>query len=149
MEFQQIVVIVAVVLLLVILFFIGLTLRYAQSAQPWIPAPQSCPDYWVMRDASDNLVLDGSGNLQDMYGNVLSTSNMASGGNGVCVNVKGLGTCKPINGEPYLVMDFNSSVYQGSNGDCAKYKWAQGCGVAWDGITYGLAKLPCDTSVPY
>ena len=35
--------------------------------------------------------------------------------------------------------------YIGSGGNCAKYNWANKCGVTWDGITYGV-KNPCTSS---
>jgi hypothetical protein len=129
MDFQQIVVLVAVIALLLILLFIGLTLRNAKSTEPWIPTPQACPDYWVTHDPSGN-PLDATG----------------SNPGGICVNVKNLGTCDPTDGNEFLTMDFSSSMYQGSNGNCAKYKWAKSCNITWDGITYGVAKNPCDTS---
>jgi hypothetical protein len=55
-----------------------------------------------------------------------------------CVNVHDLGTCTAGAGDQHLNMDFTS--YD----DCAKYNWANGCGVSWDGLTYGYGKSdPC------
>ena len=52
-----------------------------------------------------------------------------------CINPKQLGSCAgPVN--------FNTSLFQGSQGACNKYTWATKCGVAWDGVTYGV-KSPC------
>jgi hypothetical protein len=62
-------------------------------------------------------------------------------GSGNCLNTLNLGTCN-LNGDP---MSFNTSAYQGSEGLCAKYTWANKCGVTWDGITYGVNN-PCATS---
>lgn len=62
-------------------------------------------------------------------------------GNGMkCVNVKDLGTCNGsvAQGE-HLTMDF--STYN----SCDKYNWANSCGIAWDGITYGVPN-PCVTT---
>ena len=58
-------------------------------------------------------------------------------GSGNCMNTKNLGTCKNSK------MDFSIDNYLGVNGACNKYKWATGCGVSWDGITYGVPN-PCD-----
>ena len=57
-----------------------------------------------------------------------------------CQNVKDLGsnTCSKT-------MDFTQPMYSGEDGLCNKYKWANTCGVTWDGITYGV-KNPCDNS---
>lgn len=47
-----------------------------------------------------------------------------------CENVKGLG-----NGTCSNVMDFNGAQYQGASGLKEKQKWAQQCGLVWDGVT--------------
>jgi hypothetical protein len=40
-------------------------------------------------------------------------------------------------------MNFNQAPYTGNQGTCNKYKWAQNCGITWDGITSGVPN-PCD-----
>lgn len=62
-----------------------------------------------------------------------------SGNGGQCINPKGLGSC----GDG--PMNFTNAPYIGSNGNCAKYLWAQKCNLTWDGITYGVSN-PCDVS---
>ena len=62
-----------------------------------------------------------------------------SGNDATCNNVQNLGTCSTNK------MNFNAAPYTGSNGLCAKYKWANNCGVTWDGITYGVQN-PCSSS---
>lgn len=57
-----------------------------------------------------------------------------------CRNVKQLGTCQQE------TMDFSISPFVGTDGTCAKYNWATKCGLAWENITYGVSKSPCDTS---
>jgi hypothetical protein len=42
-------------------------------------------------------------------------------------------------------MNFSVSPYNGSNGNCQKYRWATNNNVSWDGITYGVQN-PCVTS---
>ncbi len=82
----------------------------------WPPVVAQCPDYWSL----DRL--------------------------GRCVNVKDLGTCPPSMSNkakgPHLVVDFTDNEYATT---CAKYQWAQKCGVSWDGITYGVDN-PCTTT---
>ena len=47
---------------------------------------------------------------------------------GICSNPKNLGNCSgPVN--------FNQNQFQGAEGDCNKFKWAQTCNVSWSGIT--------------
>jgi hypothetical protein len=118
MNFQRIVIIIAIILLIVCLILIGLVLVNSKSSQQWPPMVGDCPDYWV----------DTSGN----------------GGN--CVNIKNLGSCNFGFGETkHQTMDFTQAPFTGSNGLCAKYKWANSCKLSWDGITYG-ANNPCDVS---
>lgn len=103
-----------------VLFLIVLLFNYADIE--WRKPPQKCPDFWVEEE------------------------------NGQCYNIKGLGRCissnigdystknvvlPNIEKEKFYYMDFN--LY---NSDCSKSKWANGCGLAWDGITYGYGKTP-------
>jgi hypothetical protein len=115
--FQKIVLFAAIIILIIALVFIGISLSYAKGQQ-WPPIVPNCPDYWVF---------DGSGN------------------NTRCVNVKDLGTCPPTSGDKHLQMNFNTSPFTGTQGDCSKYNWANRCGVSWDGITYGVTS-PCQSS---
>ena len=127
--FQKIVLTIAIVLLIILLIVINLSLTNASSAKIWPPITTNCPDYW-----EDN-----------------------SGNGAQCVNVKNIGTC--FNKDPKFgangkllrgkSMDFSGAPYTGINGLCDKQKWANTCGVAWDGITYGYgSKNPCDIKVP-
>jgi hypothetical protein len=118
--FQKIVLFSAIIILILALVFIGIALMYNKSSQ-WPPIQSSCPDYWLM---------DGSGN------------------NATCTNIKDLGVCPVDSGNTsqtdskHLIMNFNNGIFSGSNGTCAKYKWANNCQVTWDGITYGVNN-PC------
>jgi hypothetical protein len=116
--FQKTILFAAVIILLVALLLIGFALSSATNNQTWPPMVPDCPDYWT---------IDGSGS------------------NATCVNVKNLGTCPAPSGQQYLTMNFNNSPYTGSNGTCAKYTWATGCDISWDGITYGVDN-PCQTT---
>lgn len=114
-SFQKIILIIAVIILIITLVFIGVVLSYSKNSTTWPPLVPECPDYWIM-DPSNN-----------------------------CVNTKGLGTCPPKSGQQHLIVNFNTPTYTGDNGLCAKYTWANNCGVSWDGITYGVDN-PCTTS---
>jgi|UniRef100_A0A6C0EQ03 hypothetical protein len=114
--FQKIVLFSAIIILIIALVIIGISLIYSKD-QKWPPIVPACPDYWQ---------IDGSGN------------------NTTCTNVLDLGSCPARNGKPHLVMNFNSPIFSGSNGVCAKYQWANNCGISWDGITYGVNN-PCQT----
>jgi hypothetical protein len=103
-----------------VFFLIVLLFNYADSE--WRKPPQKCPDFWVEED-------------------------------GQCYNIKGLGKCKSTNigdystknvtlsidQEKYYYMDFQKM------GNCDRQKWANNCGISWDGINYGYGKTsPCN-----
>jgi hypothetical protein len=114
MTFQKIVLVIAVILLIITLIFIGMALSKAKNSESWPPLVGECPDYWV-----------------DLSGN-----------GAMCVNKQSLGKCNvPTTGDANS-MDFTTSVFAGNNANCAKYTWAKGCDVTWDGITSGVTN-PC------
>ena len=115
--FKKIVLFTAIIILVLSLVIIGVALNSKSSSVLWPPFIADCPDYWL---------LDGSGN------------------NTTCTNIKDLGTCPPSTDSQHLVMNFNDPIYTGTNGLCAKYKWATNCNVTWDGITYGVNN-PCQS----
>jgi len=113
--FQKIVLIIAIIVLIITLIFIGVLLG-GSSGESWPPLVGDCPDWWIA---------DGSGN------------------NTTCINVKDLGVCAAQSGKKHQNMKFDSAMFTGDNGMCAKYKWADNCKVSWDGITYGVEN-PCN-----
>jgi hypothetical protein len=115
--FQKIILVIMFILLIVVLVLVGITLYKKNAKQSWPPNMGDCPDYWL-----------------DMSGNGAR-----------CVNVKDLGTCNgSVSKGQHLTMDFSVAPYVGSEGTCSKYNWANSCGIAWDGITYGVPN-PCVT----
>lgn len=114
-------------LVIFLIFCVVLLFTYAKENEIWRLPPQSCPDYWVEEA-------------------------------GQCYNIKGMGKCSSQNiGEfsetdinmnvdknKYYFMDFDT--LDGGNTSCNKQKWANKCGISWDGITYGYGKTnPCST----
>lgn len=115
-NFQKIVLIVFLLILVVALILIGIKMN-KKINNNWPPYVANCPDYW--------LDLGGDGSQ--------------------CFNNKELGSCNiPISETDKNTKDFTVSAYTGSDGLCKKKKWANACGVAWDGINYGV-KDPCET----
>ena len=113
--FQKIILIIMFILLIVVIVLVGITLAKNNANQSWPPNIGDCPDYW----------LDMSGNGER------------------CVNVKDLGRCnETVPPGEHLIKNFSVAPYIGSGGNCAKYNWANDCGIAWDGITYGVPN-PC------
>lgn len=119
MNFQQIVLSVAIIVLIIILVVIGISLSKGSYTETWPPIVGDCPDYWV-----------------DMSGN-----------GSACMNKQHLGKCNIPTDENDNTMNFNTNPFTGVDGLCSKYKWAQTCGVTWDGITSGV-KNPCDKEPP-
>ena len=117
--FQKIILFSASIILIITFISIGLAIHNSRSIS-WPPLVPSCPDYWL---------IDGAGN------------------NTKCINVRNLGTCQPNSSNKHLIMDFNGAPYVGSNGNCAKYTWANNCNLAWDGINYGVSN-PCNSQQP-
>ena len=113
--YQKYTIIVALVIIIIVMIVLFFTL--SRKNPNWRLPYQKCPDYWV--EASDN-----------------------SGG---CYNIKGLGTCfstTSLNSNKNYSMNFDT---ENLNTDCLKQKWANGCNISWDGITYGYGKLsPCE-----
>jgi hypothetical protein len=60
-------------------------------------------------------------------------------GNG-CYNKLGLGKCNLPTYDNKNLMNFNVTPYNGSEGTCAKAKWAKECEIVWDGVS--SAKCP-------
>jgi len=112
-SFQKIVLFTSVIILLLALLFMGLAISQ-KSSKNWPPVVAQCPDWWV---------IDGTGK------------------NSTCINVKDLGNYQ-VTGTEHQTMNFNLPNYTGSDGSCAKYNWAKGSNISWDGITYGVTN-PC------
>jgi len=119
MNFQSTVLLLAILILIICLVLIGIALARSKNTEQWPPIIANCPDYWV--DASSK--------------------------GARCTNVQNLGTCNAgVASGSHLTKDFTVAPYVGQNSACAKYKWATGCGLTWDGITSGVAN-PCDITV--
>ena len=122
--FQKALLVGLILLLIIITIILIFVFHKKNNNISWPPAIPGCPDYWEV----DN----GSGNDPNKI---------------KCINIKNIGTCSSKNPstEPYIA-DFSLPQYQGSNSICAKYNWASNCGVAWEGINYGVPIPSCNTS---
>jgi hypothetical protein len=118
LDFKKKVILFFLILLAIILFIMAYTINKKTNDLKWPPYISNCPDYWL--DLSSN----GSR----------------------CFNQHSLGKCAIPNSLEQNTVDFTSSIYTGSEGECNKKKWANNCGVTWDGITYGYGNNdPCST----
>ena len=113
--FQLMIIILLFILLIIILIIVGVSIMDTKKNKTWPPVVGECPDYWL--DAAG----DGS----------------------KCVNVQDLGTCNgSISPGEHINMNFTVEPYNGVDALCNKYKWANTCGITWDGIT-NLSSDPC------
>ena len=119
--FKKIVLYSAIIILIISLVLIGIALSYSKN-ESWPPMVPKCPDYFVV---------DGTGKCLDILDIIPDGKKTVPG-------------CIKVSEDAHFKRDFNTSEYTGTNGKCNKYKWADKCGVSWDGITYG-AKNPCLT----
>ena len=108
MNFYKLISLIALVILIVSLASIGAALQYTSSKVGFPPHISDCPDYYVKN--SD------TGNCEGADGLLSSTDTD-------CLNV-----------------DFSDASYNvpgtgRHSGICKKKKWAQSCGVNWDGVT--------------
>jgi len=104
--FQQIVITIAILFLIIILIYIAFMMHSNKVRLTYPPVTGSCPDYWVDQSTGSD------------------SSN--------CINAKNLGKSSescPKN------MNFNTALFSGSNGLCAKSVWAKNCDLTWDGVT--------------
>lgn len=114
-NFQKIVIILFLIILVITLIIIGVKMNNKLD-KDWPPYIANCPDYWI------DLTGDGSS----------------------CYNKHSLGMCNiPVSETNKNTMNFNISPFTGDDGLCKKKRWANVCGVAWDGINYGV-KDPCE-----
>jgi len=116
LTFKKIVILGCLIVLVITLIILAFAIKNRTNDMKWPPYVANCPDYWL------DLSSDGS----------------------QCYNKKSLGTCNiPSSSDPNY-MNFTSSAFTGSEGQCNKKKWATNCGLTWDGITYGYGKNdPC------
>jgi hypothetical protein len=114
-NFQKIVLMVAIVMFIILMIFIGSVLYQNKYSKAFPPVISECPDYWIDKQMSISNPDEDSNSGKTRQS---------------CVNVKNLG-----NSSCSKTMDFTEDFWQGSTGDCRKYKWAKGCDLTWDGIT--------------
>ena len=117
MNFQKIVLTIAIILFILVLIFIASILYQDKYGKAYPPTIADCPDYWIDQTKT------ATNNTDDSQDPESATKTQ-------CINVKNLGkdNCDKT-------MDFSTENWQGSVGDCRKYKWAKACDLTWDGVT--------------
>jgi hypothetical protein len=132
MKFYKNAAMVACVILIVTLAIIASVLIFDKSKISFPPVISECPDYWV--DGEYLKTPEGQKQISDDNEllNVASTATPSD-----CVNFKKVGKC--LDDPNKLIMNPNDfeggeGVYNGSK-ICNQFKWAESCGVSWDGIT--------------
>jgi hypothetical protein len=116
-NFQKMTLTIAGIILLICIVILILIFVFPNTSQVWPPMVSNCPDYFV------DTTGDGSN----------CTNPLKIIGSPSCMTTPTSGVNAP---------NFTVGNYIGSTGTCAKYNWATGCEVSWDGITYGV-RNPC------
>ena len=104
--YYKIVSIIALVILVICLVLVGIALSKASSDSNFPPHVSDCPDFYV------------------------------NDGTGVCTDSKGIASdasCKTF--DPSTNTSYSNPGMGSTSGVCLKRRWAEGCGVNWDGIT--------------
>ena len=111
-SYQHVVIVIAGVLLVITLIIVAITIRPGIGNVQWPPEVGDCPDYFL---------LSGGGG-----------SGVGSGG--TCSNVKGLGN-KGSGCNSYATTPLPKKHSAQDAELMKRCKWAQQCGLTWDGIT--------------
>ena len=110
MNFYKLISLIALVILIVSLASIGAALQYTSSKVGFPPHISDCPDYYVKNSDTGNC--DVPANL--ISGASVDPDCLTNNFSDASYNVPGTGR---------------------HSGICKKKKWAQRCGVNWDGVT--------------
>lgn len=123
--FYIIVLSVATSLLILILAYFGIIIRNKTKGTAAYPPqpPSTCPDYWQIANNGKSCLLPATGSKN--AGTVPTELSSA------------VGTANYTPGFTTGQVDFNDAGWTagGKSGICTKRTWANGYGVAWDGVT--------------
>lgn len=125
---------ISIVVLLICLIILGIVLMKKTASSASI---DTCPDYWT---TSNYLHPDNATCSTSEFGCCSDNTTSKTDADGTncpikCYNAHQLGTVSSTCSSIPSDMDFSTDVYTGSAGLCNKQKWAQQCGLTWDGIT--------------
>jgi hypothetical protein len=137
LNFQKITLVIAAIILVIVLIIIGISMSKGQSSMAWPPVVGNCPDYWVDLPPGSGQACFNEHFLGNDPRYIPEVGLVEECDGGICKKV--------IKIQNKNTMDFNTTTYTGSLGDCNKSEWAKKIGVTWDGITYGVPN-PCDST---
>jgi hypothetical protein len=134
-HFQNIAIGIAIVILVVSVGAMGMVLAKTDG-YPYPPTVDVCPDYWTTISSAEL----SSTCTESEYGccsDHVTLKTDADGSNcaAKCFNTHKLGTTSANCPNIPMEMNFSGDEYTGANGSCNKKKWANNCGLTWDGIT--------------
>lgn len=135
-HFQNIALGISIVILVVAVAAMGMVLAKTDG-YPYPPTVDVCPDYWTTVNASQPMAAECS---SSEFGCCADRSTLKTDADGTncpakCFNTHHLGTTSTNCPNLPIAMDFSTSEFTGGAGDCNKKKWAETCGLTWDGIT--------------
>jgi hypothetical protein len=137
----------AVVILVLVLIAFGVMMSQLHSSDLFPPTYQTCPDMWVVDDATGGCVVPSSGTAKNK--GLLSTSSATP----FATTTSGDGSLSAgaADTQSYALLDLTSSnskallklndsniisqLYPAISDRCSKKQWALNNGVVWDGVT--------------
>nr|UZT28826.1 hypothetical protein [Nucleocytoviricota sp.]UZT29158.1 hypothetical protein [Nucleocytoviricota sp.] len=108
-NFNSLVLQIATVILIILLIVIGIVMYYSAKNAEFPPVIGECPDYWNVAREGDKTICK----------NILKVNPKSVSETDRCNKIDPVNFTGPTNEETV----------------CNKYKWANGCGVVWDGVT--------------
>lgn len=134
-NFYTIIFTITVIIAIITLTFMAITMFLGREGAVWPPDVSECPDYWLANS-------DGSCTPQPSVGNIGSRPNPPPA---------------PFTCTTFVPNDNNGGSYQNvlanktdltpSGPRCARQRWANACGVYWDGIS-DISPMWCASGTP-
>jgi hypothetical protein len=124
---------ISIIVLIVCLIILGIILMKKPTSSSSVDI---CPDYWT----TSNYLNPPSACKTSEFGCCSDNTTSKTDADGSncpirCYNSHQLGTVSSSCSSIPTTMDFSTDDYTGSSGICNKQKWADQCGITWDGIT--------------
>tara|TARA_B110000503_G_C7155797_1_gene417255 strand:+ start:99 stop:527 length:429 start_codon:yes stop_codon:yes gene_type:complete len=125
-EFNIMVLNVAVIVFIIALIVVGYILYFSVKNSAFPPYDTQCPTYYKVDPTGENCIFD-----YDTYPTgSTSYPALAKPGNNNNSSSTGANSCETV-----PISQFNVKGFSSDEVLCAKNRWAQDCGVFWDGVT--------------
>jgi len=124
-EFKFAILLVAIIALIIGLTSVAVLLSKGDIKSQWPPFISKCPDEYVYNN-SDN-------KCRPNYPNIFPPNAVPTSTQGKTITTDDNGG-QIVNDSSCDVFDPSHRDFEGVQGNCNKKKWADDCGVSWDGV---------------